>query len=192
MKDRIKRKAKSSDQLNEPATDSKWNDLPVSISSRKSLASAEKFIVNPGKFIGKTKINTKPANTLLLYGKNTSSKNKAATLLASQTGKQIQRVDLSQIISKYIGETEKNLETLFAKAADKNWILFFDEADALFGKRTDVKDSHDKYANLEVAYLLQKIEHFPGLVILSSNKKENIDSAFIRRIRSVYFKKLPE
>ena len=89
------------------------------------------------------------------------------------------------VVSKYIGETEKNLELLFARAEDKKWILFFDEADALFGKRTNVRDAHDKYANQEVSYLLQRIEDYNGLVILATNMKNNIDEAFIRRFNSI-------
>jgi len=95
----------------------------------------------------------------------------------------IYRIDLSLVVSKYIGETEKNLNKLFAKAENKDWILFFDEADALFGKRTEVSDAHDKYANLEVGWILQKIEDYDGLVILASNLKNNIDEAFTRRLK---------
>jgi len=95
-------------------------------------------------------------------------------------------------VSKYIGETEKNLENLFAKAETKNWILFFDEADALFGKRTGVRDAHDKYANQEVSYLLQRVEDFDGLVILATNMKNNIDDAFIRRFNSIIRFPLPD
>jgi len=95
------------------------------------------------------------------------------------------------IVSKYIGETEKNLELLFARAEDKGWILFFDEADALFGKRTNVRDAHDKYANQEVSYLLQRIENYNGLVILATNMKNNIDDAFIRRFNSILKFPLP-
>jgi SpoVK/Ycf46/Vps4 family AAA+-type ATPase len=89
------------------------------------------------------------------------------------------------VISKYIGETEKNLERLFARAEDKEWILFFDEADALFGKRTDVRDSHDKYASQEVSYLLQRIEDYNGLVILAVNSKHNLDEGFLRRFHTI-------
>jgi SpoVK/Ycf46/Vps4 family AAA+-type ATPase len=89
------------------------------------------------------------------------------------------------VVSKYIGETEKNLELLFARAEDKGWILFFDEADALFGKRTNVRDAHDKYANQEVSYLLQRIEDFNGLIILATNMKSNIDDAFMRRFNAI-------
>ena len=88
------------------------------------------------------------------------------------------------LVSKYIGETEKQLAKLFDKAENKNWILFFDEADAIFGKRTSVRDAHDKYANQEVSYLLQRIETFSGLIILASNFKNNMDKAFTRRFHS--------
>lgn len=97
----------------------------------------------------------------------------------------VYKIDLSMVVSKYIGETEKNLELIFALAKDKGWILFFDEADALFGKRTEVKDAHDRYANPEIAYLLQRLEEYPGLVILATNLKGNMDEAFTRRFQSV-------
>jgi SpoVK/Ycf46/Vps4 family AAA+-type ATPase len=121
----------------------------------------------------------------LFTGTDGNGKTLAAETLARSTKKDLYRIDLSQIVSKYIGETEKNLEKIFKRAESKNWILFFDEADALFGKRTDVKDSHDRYANIEINYLLERIENYPGLVILSTNKKENIDNAFIRRLRYI-------
>jgi SpoVK/Ycf46/Vps4 family AAA+-type ATPase len=89
------------------------------------------------------------------------------------------------VVSKYIGETEKNLEKVFTKAENKDWILFFDEADALFGKRTGVQSSHDRYANQEVSYLLQRIEDYPGLLILASNLKSNMDDAFLRRFHTI-------
>ena len=95
------------------------------------------------------------------------------------------RIDLSRVVSKYIGETEKNLARLFDQAEHKDWILFFDEADALFGKRTEIRDAHDKYANQEVAYLLQRIESYAGLVILATNQRGNVDEAFLRRFQAV-------
>ena len=101
------------------------------------------------------------------------------------------RIDLSRVVSKYIGETEKNLARLFDRAEHKDWILFFDEADALFGKRTDVRDAHDKYANQEVAYLLQRIETFSGLVILATNQRGNIDEAFLRRFQAAVHFPMP-
>lgn len=121
----------------------------------------------------------------LFYGPPGTGKTLTATLLGKSTGKDVYRVDLSQTVSKYIGETEKNLSKLFDKAENKSWILFFDEADALFGKRTDVRDAHDKYANQEVAYLLQRVEAYNGLVILASNQRTNIDEAFTRRFQSI-------
>jgi hypothetical protein len=121
----------------------------------------------------------------LFYGPPGTGKTLTATLLGKYTGKEVYRVDLSQTVSKYIGETEKNLSKLFDKAENKNWILFFDEADALFGKRTDIRDAHDKYANQEVSYLLQRVEAYNGLVILASNQRTNIDEAFTRRFQSI-------
>ena len=103
----------------------------------------------------------------------------------------VYRIDLSLVVSKFIGETEKNLSRLFVRAEHKNWILFFDEADALFGKRTNVRDAHDKYANQEISYLLQKIENYNGLLILASNFKANIDTAFSRRFQSIIHFAMP-
>jgi len=122
---------------------------------------------------------------VLFYGPAGTGKTLTATVLGNETSKEVYKIDLSMVVSKYIGETEKNLELLFARAEDKDWILFFDEADAIFGKRTSVKDAHDKYANQEVSYLLQRIEEFNGLVILATNMKNNIDEAFIRRFNDI-------
>lgn len=121
----------------------------------------------------------------LFYGPPGTGKTLTAGILANEIGKDIYKIDLSMVVSKYIGETEKNLELLFARAEDKGWILFFDEADALFGKRTNVRDAHDKYANQEVSYLLQRIEDFNGLIILATNMKSNIDDAFMRRFNAI-------
>ena len=111
--------------------------------------------------------------------------------MGNECGKNVYRIDLSQIVSKYIGETEKNLSSLFQLSENKNWILFFDEADALFGKRTEMTDAKDKYANQETSYLLQRIEDFQGLIILATNFKPNIDSAFLRRFQSIVYFKIP-
>jgi hypothetical protein len=121
----------------------------------------------------------------LFYGPPGTGKTFAAQILGNDLRKEVYRIDLSMVVSKYIGETEKNLELLFARAEDKGWILFFDEADALFGKRTNVRDAHDKYANQEVSYLLQRMEDYNGLIILATNMKNNIDEAFIRRFNLV-------
>lgn len=131
------------------------------------------------------KHKVKPGFRSLFHGPPGTGKTLAASLLGNETNKEVFRVDLSLLVSKYIGETEKHLGNLFDKARHKEWILFFDEADAIFGKRTNVKDAHDKYANQEVSYLLQKMEAFPGVIILASNYKDNIDDAFMRRFQSV-------
>jgi len=134
----------------------------------------------------------KPGYKALFHGPPGTGKTMAAGLLGKHTGRDVYRIDLSTVVSKYIGETEKNLSSLFDIAEDKNWILFFDEADSLFGKRTKVNDAHDKYANQEVSYLLQRIEEFNGLVILASNFKSNIDDAFMRRFLAVIKFSLPD
>ncbi|MEE4000770.1 ATP-binding protein [Tenacibaculum sp. FZY0031] len=127
----------------------------------------------------------KPGYRVLFCGLPGTGKTLTAGLLGKHTGKDVYRVDLSMVVSKYIGETEKNLSKLFDKSINKDWILFFDEADAIFGKRTGVRDAHDKYANQEVSYLLQRIEAHPGLIILASNFKNNIDTAFTRRFNNI-------
>ena len=121
----------------------------------------------------------------LFYGPPGTGKTFTAKILGNELNKEVFKIDLSMVVSKYIGETEKNLELLFARAENKDWILFFDEADALFGKRTNVRDAHDKYANQEVSYLLQRIEDYNGLVILATNMKNNIDDSFVRRFNSI-------
>ena len=127
----------------------------------------------------------KPGYRVLFYGPAGTGKTLTATLFGKEFKKDVYRIDLSQVISKYIGETEKNLQKVFDRAEHKNWILFFDEADALFSKRTNISSSHDKYANQEVSFLLQRVEEFSGLLILASNLKSNLDDAFIRRFHSV-------
>lgn len=129
---------------------------------------------------------------VLFYGPSGTGKTLTAGVLGNETKKDVYKIDLSMVVSKYIGETEKNLELLFARAEDKNWILFFDEADAIFGKRTNVRDAHDKYANQEVSYLLQRIEDYNGLVILATNMKNNIDDAFIRRFNDIVKFTIPD
>lgn len=127
----------------------------------------------------------------LFYGPPGTGKTLAATLLGKKNGMDVYRVDLSMIVSKYIGETEKNLARVFDLAENRNWILFFDEADALFGKRTSTNTSNDRHANQEVAYLLQRIEDFPGIIILATNLRSNIDEAFSRRFQSVIYFPMP-
>ena len=134
----------------------------------------------------------KPGYRALFYGPPGTGKTLAATLLGKKNQMDVYRVDLSMIVSKYIGETEKNLAKVFDLAENRNWILFFDEADALFGKRTSTNTSNERHANQEVAYLLQRIEDFPGTVILATNLKSNIDEAFSRRFQSIIYFPMPD
>jgi len=121
----------------------------------------------------------------LFAGPSGTGKTMAAEVLAGDLRLDLYRIDLASVVSKYIGETEKNLKRLFDAAEGTGAILLFDEADALFGKRSEVKDSHDRYANIEVSYLLQRVETYRGLAILTSNMKQALDPAFLRRIRFV-------
>jgi ATPase family associated with various cellular activities (AAA) len=130
--------------------------------------------------------------TVLFAGESGTGKTLAAQVLARDLGLELFRVDLATVVSKYIGETEKNLDRIFAAAEGSNAILLFDEADALFGKRSEVRDAHDRYANVEVAYLLQRIEGYAGAVILTTNLRQNIDAGFLRRLDLVVDFPFPE
>lgn len=134
----------------------------------------------------------KPGYRCLFYGPPGTGKTLTATLIGAHAKVDVYRIDLSMVVSKYIGETEKNLAGVFDQAQDKNWILFFDEADALFGKRTEGSSSNDRHANQEISYLLQRVEDFPGVVILASNLKSNIDDAFARRFQSAVYFAMPD
>jgi MoxR-like ATPase len=129
--------------------------------------------------------------SVLFAGPSGTGKTMAAEILAIKLGLPMYRIDLSQVVNKYIGETEKNLKRLFDAADVSDVILFFDEADALFGKRSEVKDAHDRYANLEISYLLERMERFKGLAILATNRKKDLDEAFLRRLRYVIDFPLP-
>jgi hypothetical protein len=130
--------------------------------------------------------------TVLFAGPSGTGKTMAAEVLAHALELDLYRIDLAAIVSKYIGETEKNLDRLFNAADQANAVLFFDEADALFGKRTEVKDSHDRYANLEISYLLQKMEQYQGIAILASNLRQNLDEAFVRRLAFIVHFPFPD
>lgn len=121
----------------------------------------------------------------LFAGPSGTGKTMAAEIIANELGLELYKIDLSGIVSKYIGETEKNLDRVFTTAERANAILFFDEADALFGKRSEVRDSHDRYANIEISYLLQKTEQYEGVVILATNLRQNLDDAFMRRLQFI-------
>ncbi|MEN8115378.1 MAG: ATP-binding protein [Bacteroidota bacterium] len=167
-------------------TELEWIDLVLKEKTLSEIKELETWLKFNEKLLDSWKMRgkIKPGYRVLFHGPPGTGKTMTACLLGKYTNRDVFRVDLSVVVSKYIGETEKNLSKLFDKAANKNWILFFDEADALFGKRTNVRDAHDKYANQEVSYLLQRIEMHAGLVILASNMKSNIDSSFTRRFNA--------
>jgi SpoVK/Ycf46/Vps4 family AAA+-type ATPase len=123
--------------------------------------------------------------TALFAGESGTGKTLAAEVLARDLQLDLYRIDLSAVVSKYIGETERNLRRVFDAAEESGAVLLFDEADALFGKRSEVKDSHDRYANIEVSYLLQRMESYRGLAILTTNLKAALDAAFQRRLRFI-------
>lgn len=164
-----------------------WDHLVLPESTLSQLAEIRDWILHGRKLLDEWGLRDRIAAgfTSLLHGPSGTGKTTAACLLGKHCGCEVFKVDISLMISKYIGETEKNLARIFDAAENRRWILFFDEADALFGKRTRVSDSHDRYANQEVSFLLQRIEEFSGVVILASNLKSNIDPAFTRRLQSI-------
>ena len=170
-----------------------WEDMVLDYQTHEALEEINTWIEHQHTIMedwGLKRI-LKPGYRALFYGPPGTGKTLAATLLGKKNNMDVYRVDLSMIVSKYIGETEKNLAKVFDLAENRNWILFFDEADALFGKRTTTNTSNDRHANQEVAYLLQRIEDFPGTVILATNLKSNIDEAFSRRFQSIIYFPMP-
>lgn len=170
-----------------------WDDLVLHPNTLLQIREIENWITHNDTLLHEWGMQKKikPGYRALFYGPPGTGKTLTATLLGKYTGKDVFRIDLSRVVSKYIGETEKNLSRLFDKAENKNWILFFDEADVLFGKRTDIRDAHDKYANQEVAYLLQRVEGYNGLVILATNQRGNVDDAFVRRFQNIIHFPMP-
>jgi AAA+ superfamily predicted ATPase len=164
-----------------------WSDLVLQEKTLSGIREIETWLKYNDQLLDlwKMKDKIKPGFRVLFHGPSGTGKTLTACLLGKYTSRDVYRIDLSMVVSKYIGETEKNLSKLFDKAANKDWILFFDEADSIFGKRTNVRDAHDKYANQEVSYLLQRIESHAGLVILASNMKSNIDASFTRRFNTI-------
>jgi AAA+ superfamily predicted ATPase len=173
-----------------------WDDLVLPERQRDLLRSISAYLRHRDRVLSEWGYERTVARTqglkVLFAGESGTGKTMAAQVLAAELGMELFRVDLATVVSKYIGETEKNLERIFTAADGSNAILFFDEADALFGKRSEVSDSHDRYANIEVAYLLQRMEAYPGAVILATNFKRNIDDAFIRRLDFVIDFPFPE
>ena len=171
-----------------------WEDLILDAHTMQQLNEVKIWLEHGSKLMNdwEMKKRLKPGYKALFHGPPGTGKTLTAGLFGKLANVDVYRVDLSMVISKYIGETEKNLEKVFTKAEHKNWILFFDEADALFGKRTSISDAHDKYANQEIAYLLQRLEDYNGLVILSSNMSSNVDEAFGRRLQSIIHFPMPK
>lgn len=174
-------------------TDMTWDNLVLNGETLNEVKEIETWLEHNQTILNDWGMSgiIKPGYRVMFYGPPGTGKTLTASLLGKYTNRDVYRIDLSMVVSKYIGETEKNLGKLFDKAEHKDWILFFDEADAIFGKRTSVRDAHDRYANQEVSYLLQRIEAHPGLVILASNFKSNIDAAFSRRFHAIIQYKLP-
>ena len=170
-----------------------WPDLILSPNLQSRIKEIETWLTHSRKLMKDRHFEKilKPGYKALFYGPGGTGKTTTAALLGKKNNRDVYRIDLSQMVSKYIGETEKNLARVFDRAENKEWILFFDEADALFGKRTSTNDAHDRYANQQVSYLLQRIEDFDGLVIMATNLKENIDEAFTRRFNAMIQFSLP-
>jgi SpoVK/Ycf46/Vps4 family AAA+-type ATPase len=166
-----------------------WNDIvlpPEKAQKLRHIASWIKHrrLVHRDWGFGRKLSRGKGLN-VLFTGPSGTGKTMAAEVLAGELSLDLYQIDLSTVVSKYIGETEKNLSAIFHEAEQTQTLLFFDEADALFGKRTEVKDAHDRYANIEVNYLLQRVEQYEGVVILATNLQQNLDDAFLRRMQEV-------
>jgi len=172
-----------------------WNDIvlpPPQLALLQELCNAAKYQHLVWKTWGfDSKLSLGKGLNVLFSGSPGTGKTMAAEVIASELQLDLYKIDLSQIVSKYIGETEKSLNQVFTSASNSNAILFFDEADALFGKRSEVRDAHDRYANIETSYLLQKMEEYEGIAILTTNFRSNIDEAFSRRLRFIIEFALP-
>jgi hypothetical protein len=174
-------------------THMEWDDLVIEDTIVDEITEIRDWILYGGRLMDEWGMlkKIKPGFRTLFYGPPGTGKTLTASLIGKSTGLDVYRIDLSMVVSKFIGETEKNLANVFDQAQNKNWILFFDEADSLFGKRTQTSSSNDRYANQEVSYLLQRIEDFPGVVILATNLKANLDEAFSRRFQSMIYFPIP-
>ncbi|WP_034411017.1 ATP-binding protein [Derxia gummosa] len=171
-----------------------WADLVLAPETMAEIDAIRTWLARGAELLDDWRLRKalKPGYRSLFYGPPGTGKTLTATLLGKATGTDVYRIDLSMVVSKYIGETEKNLAHVFDQAENRRWILFFDEADALFGKRTATSSSNDRHANQEVAYLLQRVEDFPGTVILATNLRSNIDDAFARRFQSLIHFPMPD
>ncbi len=166
-----------------------WDDLILPEQQKSTLHEIAMHVRQHTKVYKEKGIAAKSSRrfgiSALFTGESGTGKTMASEALANELNLNLYRIDLSQVVSKYIGETEKNLDRIFDAAENSGYILFFDEADALFGKRTEIKDSHDRYANSEISYLLQRMEAYRGLAILEANINDAMDKAFLRRFRFV-------
>ncbi|MFY9608508.1 MAG: AAA family ATPase, partial [Blastocatellia bacterium] len=163
-----------------------WDDIVLPEEVLCQLREICQRVVHRNRVMGEwgfgKKLSMGKGVNALFAGPSGAGKTMAAEIIANDLELDLYKIDLSGVVSKYIGETEKNLDRVFSAAEDANAILFFDEADALFGKRSEVRDSHDRYANIEISYLLQKMEEYQGLAILATNLKANLDESFTRRL----------
>ena len=166
-----------------------WRDLVLPAATLARLREVAAAIGNRGlvqRDWGMGRLSASPEGLSVLFqGASGTGKTMAASVIACELGLDLYRIELAGVVSKYIGETEKNLDRIFRAARRSNAVLLFDEADALFGRRSEVKDAHDRYANLEIAYLLQRMEEHDGPVILATNLAKNMDQAFARRLQYV-------
>lgn len=171
-----------------------WDDLVLADETMEEVEEIKNWLEHGDTLLNDWGLGRKikPGFKTLFYGPPGTGKTLTASLLGKSAELDVYRIDLSMVVSKFIGETEKNLANVFDQAENKNWILFFDEADALFGKRTQTSSSNDRYANQEVSYLLQRIEDYPGVIILATNLKANLDEAFSRRFQSMIYFGLPD
>jgi hypothetical protein len=171
-----------------------WEDLVAGDALYEAIDEVRAWIEHGPALVRRWRLDkyVRPGLRVLFYGPPGTGKTLTAGLLGKRCGRDVYRVDLSQLVSKYIGETEKNLARVFDQAEHEDWILFFDEADALFGKRGAANSANDRYANQEVAYLLQRIEDFAGIAILATNLKNNLDEAFARRFQATIYFPPPE
>lgn len=176
------------------ATSLDWDDLVLDAAPRAQIALIGAWIRHSATLLDDWGLRSRvtPGYRCLFHGSPGTGKTLTAALLGKQHGFPVYRVDLSRVVSKWIGETEKNLAGLFDQAQHRNWILFFDEAEALFGKRTDAQSSNDRAANQQIAYLLQRLEDFPGLVILATNQRGHMDEAFARRFQTSVLFPIPD
>jgi len=175
-------------------TEMDWEDLVLDSVTLEDVLEIKSWLAHGETLLYELGLakKIKPGYRSLFHGPPGTGKTLTASLLGKSFERDVYRIDLSAVISKYIGETEKNLEKIFQKAELRDWILFFDEADALFGKRTKISSSHDRFANQEVSYLLQRVEDYPGVVILASNMRANLDDAFVRRFQSIIHFPMPD